>query len=170
MEKLLNTRPAVIFSILIIGFIFTSITIPEFPLITSVFQILGFLSYLIYPLIVGHFLAEYLPNKIKLNNSFFLINFFIVFASYSLIAIISDGKGMVFNGLAAIPFLYNFYAFVYFCAFPAKIIKSIELNKEAELGEYIADFFLILFLPIGIWFIQPRINKIVQNQIKETAQ
>lgn len=74
--------------------------------------------------------------------------------------VLSDGKGMEFNGLEAIPMFYVFYAFVHSLAFPVKTLKSIELNKEASLGDYFGSFMLIVILPIGIWFLQPRINQI----------
>jgi hypothetical protein len=44
--------------------------------------------------------------------------------------------------------------------FIAKSLKSVELNKEAALSDYVAEFVLIWFSFIGVWFIQPRINKI----------
>ncbi len=48
---------------------------------------------------------------------------------------------------------YNFY----FCA---KTLKSIELGREAELGDYIGYFFLFWFNFVGFWIIQPSVNKI----------
>jgi hypothetical protein len=44
--------------------------------------------------------------------------------------------------------------------FNAKTFKSVELQREALIGDYIGEFFLLWYFPIGIWFIQPRINKI----------
>jgi len=134
------------------------------PIITSILSIIGGVIYFIYPFSVGHCLQEYLPQKIKLSHNFFLFNTFIWAVIYSSITIISDGRGMNFSGLMAIPMLYVFFAFLHFLAFPALTIKSIELNKKASFGEYIGDFFLILFLPIGIWFLQPRIKQILDNK------
>jgi hypothetical protein len=77
--------------------------------------------------------------------------------------IISGGQGMEFNGVAALPGFYVFYALLYYISFPARTLKSIENGKKADFGEYFGDFFLIVFLPIGIWFLQPRINKVTQG-------
>lgn len=82
--------------------------------------------------------------------------------AYAAVMIISDGEGMTFNGLAALPGFYVFYAFLYFMMFPARALKSIEKGKKADISEYIGDFFLIIFLPIGIWFLQPRMNKVAE--------
>ncbi|HEY5746594.1 MAG TPA: hypothetical protein VIU12_10995 [Chryseolinea sp.] len=47
-----------------------------------------------------------------------------------------------------------------FIQFPSRTINSIELKREAGFWEYIADSFRILCWPLGIWWIQPRINRI----------
>jgi hypothetical protein len=54
----------------------------------------------------------------------------------------------------------------------AKTIKSAEMNDKATVSDYLGDFFLIWFFPIGIWVIHPRIQKILSsshmtNQITE---
>lgn len=146
-----------------VGIISGNLTIENDVTLTSLFSILGILFYAFYPLIVGHFLQEYLPNKVELNYNLFLINAFIWIAFYGIITIISDGKGMTFSGLMALPFFYVFYAILHFFAFPAKTLKSIELGRKVTFGEYLGDFFLFLFLPFGIWFLQPRINQIVAS-------
>ncbi|MBI3240197.1 MAG: hypothetical protein HYZ43_15335 [Flavobacteriia bacterium] len=43
------------------------------------------------------------------------------------------------------------------------MLKSVELQREAVYTEYSSDFFLIWFFPVGVWSIQPRINRIVQG-------
>jgi hypothetical protein len=51
----------------------------------------------------------------------------------------------------------------YFIFFVSKLLKSIETKKEALFSDYILDYILILFFPIGVWFIQPRINKLFES-------
>lgn len=53
----------------------------------------------------------------------------------------------------------SFYSF-YFCA---KTLKSIELGREAHLGEYIGYFFLFWFNFVGFWLIQPSVNTITSE-------
>jgi hypothetical protein len=55
----------------------------------------------------------------------------------------------------------------YILYFVAKSLKSVELKKEAVAGEYIAEFVLLWFSFIGIWFIQPRINQIFAEKTPE---
>ena len=54
-------------------------------------------------------------------------------------------------------------AFLFCIYYNAKLIKSVELKKEANFADFSSDFFLILFFPIGIWIIQPKLNKIIVN-------
>ena len=55
--------------------------------------------------------------------------------------------------------LTSFYAMI----FAAKNLKSVELEREAKISEYLGDFFLVWFFPIGIWILQPRIHKLINE-------
>lgn len=44
--------------------------------------------------------------------------------------------------------------------YTAKSLKLKETTSEVDINDYFGDtFFLFLFLPIAIWFIQPRVNR-----------
>jgi hypothetical protein len=58
---------------------------------------------------------------------------------------------------------------LYALIFAAKSLKSAELNRKATVSEYLGDFFLIWFFPIGIWILQPRIHMIIEKQNKNTT-
>jgi hypothetical protein len=48
-----------------------------------------------------------------------------------------------------------------FCLyFISKSLRTIELKRSVTFSEYVGEFLLIWFFPIGIWIIQPRVNKI----------
>ena len=51
----------------------------------------------------------------------------------------------------------------------AKTINSIENQRPVKFSDFAGDFFLIWFFPIGIWIIQPRLNKLVENNKAHTA-
>ncbi len=55
--------------------------------------------------------------------------------------------------------VYNFY-------FVARTLKTIELQRKVEFSEYIGEFFLLWFYPVGVWIIQPKINKMVTDLLK----
>ena len=48
----------------------------------------------------------------------------------------------------------------------AKTIKMAETKSRVKFSDFMGDFFFILFLfPIAIWFIQPRVNKILEDEL-----
>jgi hypothetical protein len=38
-------------------------------------------------------------------------------------------------------------------------LVSVETGKPASFSAYAAEFFAIWFFPIGVWFVQPKINR-----------
>ena len=152
-----------VFIIVIIGLFINNFTVVDQPIITMILRVTGIVIFFGWWLLVGHSLYQLLPNKIDLNYNLFLINSFIWLASYTIVIVISDGEGMTFKGVAALPAFYVFYAFLHFLMFPVRTLKSIEKNQKASVSECIGDLFLVLFLPIGIWFLQPRINRVAQR-------
>jgi hypothetical protein len=59
--------------------------------------------------------------------------------------------------------IYNYY----FCG---KALKSVEMNKEAKLGDSVGEM-VLLFIPIiGVWFIQPRLNTIFSDDEPRESQ
>lgn len=57
--------------------------------------------------------------------------------------------------------LFVFFGIFYTFYNVPKSLKSIELGREAVFSEWIIDAFLLFTFPIGVWFIQPRLNKIL---------
>ncbi len=51
-------------------------------------------------------------------------------------------------------------SYLYMVWFISKSLKTIELKREALFSEYILTLLLLWMFPIGIWFIQPRINEV----------
>lgn len=49
-----------------------------------------------------------------------------------------------------------FYCFY----FIAKCLKAVEKQKDVTVGDYIGEFFLLWFWFVGVWLIQPKINKL----------
>ena len=59
--------------------------------------------------------------------------------------------------------LFSMYCIFWCLAYVAKSLKSVELQKSVTFSDYAGEFFLIWFFPIGIWFIQPRLNKMFDS-------
>lgn len=46
--------------------------------------------------------------------------------------------------------------------FIAKTVRTAELRRNLTVFEYSPDFVLMVFAPIGLWIIQPRLNRLVR--------
>jgi len=49
--------------------------------------------------------------------------------------------------------------------FAAKTMKSVELGRMAKFGDYAGEFFMMWFSPIGVWILQPRLNKLTDTTV-----
>ncbi|MBB4035222.1 hypothetical protein GGR21_001111 [Dysgonomonas hofstadii] len=60
--------------------------------------------------------------------------------------------------------LFSMFCVFYCMYFISKALKSIEINNTAITEDYIGYFLMFWFIIIGIWFIQPKINRIFENE------
>jgi hypothetical protein len=65
--------------------------------------------------------------------------------------------------------LFSMYCIFYCLYFVAKSLKAVELQRTVTFDDYAGEFFLIWFFPIGVWILQPRINKILDNTLPTGA-
>ncbi len=56
------------------------------------------------------------------------------------------------------------FAMFYCLYFIAKTFKTVELQKKVDFSDFAGEFFLIWFFFIGVWIIQPKINKIMERK------
>ena len=64
---------------------------------------------------------------------------------------------IILNLLAVVAALYTY-------DFTARQLVKLEQQKEVIFTEYAGSFVLLLFLPIGVWSIQPRVNKLLGTE------
>lgn len=60
--------------------------------------------------------------------------------------------------------LLSMFGIFYAMYFVAKTIKTVELQKEVKFEEFAGEFFMLWFYFIGIWILQPKINKIAGHE------
>ncbi|RED42727.1 hypothetical protein DFQ10_108134 [Winogradskyella eximia] len=58
----------------------------------------------------------------------------------------------------------GFIAIAKITIYSAKTIKRAELGREYETADLVSEIFLIYFFIIGIWILQPRLNKIMAEK------
>lgn len=158
---------------------------------TSMFSLFPIISILFAGLFVGWFYAlgtnlhKKLPPSVNMNLARFKIALLIP-SAYGLLISIFMAK--VFSNISIggqpnpaifaliIPLhLASMFCMLYCLYFNAKVLKAVEVQKSVTFSEFAGEFFLIWFFPIGIWIIQPRINKLFdtknddgQNNIPDT--
>ena len=165
MNKILQLKHWQNFLILFLSLFISNTTIENSPLWNDILGNIGVVLLFSILLTYGHGLYSYLPPKIDLNYNFFIINGFLVITTLIAVGILTESNKVSFTGIYALPGFYLFYAFLHTIAFPAKVLKSIELNREANLEEYIGLFFMIIFWPFCVWFFQPRVNKVTDQEL-----
>ena len=74
-------------------------------------------------------------------------------SSYDLM--VNESISLILTPLTAFGIIYSFKNV-------AQSLRSVETGDKARFKEYIIDAILIFCFPIGIWFIQPRLNRIYE--------
>ncbi len=117
-------------------------------------------------------LKEKIPREIKLKTNKFKFFFFFPLFYIMLLILHMAAK---FYGLTPNTFntgnwtialilpvhLFSMFCIFYSMYFVAKTIKTVELQKKVRFGDFAGEFFLLWFYIIGIWIIQPKINRLV---------
>jgi peptidoglycan/LPS O-acetylase OafA/YrhL len=164
MTFILKLRHWQVFPIILLGAILYGFTFIGHETLTTISTVAGGVILFSWTLLTGHALYQILPERIKLNYNLFLLNSFISLTAFLTIRIVYEGQDFSFDGFAALPGFYFVFACLHFLIFPVRALRSIEKGTKASVSECIGDFLLIVFLPIGIWFLQPRINKVQTTQ------
>lgn len=147
----------------------------ELPRIVEVL-VFGYIPITAYPLLLGLGLHRHIPiSDLKREKDF---KTFIIFSCIWTVTffateifkltLLPQDNVTDFQLLSVAIATITLFVLFKFIQFPSWIIKSIELKREAGFWEYVGDSVQILCWPLGIWWIQPRINKISDKKIVVT--
>ncbi len=161
MRAILHLKHWQIFSLLMLIMLIGNIDLKGMDQLTMAFSTTGIILYLMVLLMYGHALYTYLPKHISFNYNLFLISSFVYAVAISTITILYNTDNFHQTAFYILPFVLAAAALLYAISFPARILRSLELNRKVQFGEYTMLVLSIIFWPFCIWFIQPRINKIV---------
>jgi len=119
------------------------------------------LVFLTYLWSVGSFLCSVTRPDLQSPLSFFRVAIIypmvLVFAAASFSLIGNTWPFVVFVALG----LFALVCSIYDINFVSKALAMAETGEPRALPEYAGTFFLFLFFfPLGVWFIQPRVNRI----------
>tara|TARA_R110002051_G_scaffold45526_1_gene91611 strand:- start:269 stop:892 length:624 start_codon:yes stop_codon:yes gene_type:complete len=155
--------------------IMTSDYMNFFPIIVIIYM--GVLFGWFWSISIG--LQTKIPGNIKMKTKKFKIFFFIPLVYIFFISLFIGGvfsgiklnrtepsRGYVIGMIGVILPLHllSMFGIFYSIYFVAKTLKTVELQKEVNFGDFASEFFMLWFYFIGIWIIQPKINKIAKNK------
>jgi hypothetical protein len=115
-------------------------------------------------------LQQVIPVEFKLNVNKFKI-FFLISIVYMILILIFfmsiinlDGPNPGIFAVIVPIHLFSMFCLIYSLYFVAKTFKSAELQRKVTFSDFAGEFFMIWFFPIGIWIIQPKVNKLVESR------
>jgi hypothetical protein len=114
------------------------------------------------------------PNKLTQFKIFFFIPVAYILVICVLLALLFNSD-MMRGGqpnpaiFMVFPIIFPVHLFAMFCIFyniyfVAKTLRTAELQREVVFNDFMAEFFLVWFHFIGIWILQPRINKLAEDE------
>ena len=145
--------------------------------IMDIFQVFPIIIILFAGVFFGWFwsiaigLQKNIPQEIKMKVKKFKVFFFVPLVYIILLMTYMGGlfSGMGTNGFSnsgwivaiILPLhLFSMFCIFYSMYFVARTIKTAELQRKVGFGDFAGEFFLLWFYFIGIWIIQPKVNKL----------
>jgi hypothetical protein len=109
---------------------------------------------------MGSFLSSIVQPSLRLATGFF--RFALFFPAVYFAVFIAIFPGFTPSAFAIIIPLHLFAMFcmLYLLYFVSKNMVLAETGKSVSFYDYAGPFFLIWFFPIGIWIVQPRLNRL----------
>jgi len=114
-------------------------------------------------------LKKRLPKNIEISGTLFTINFLFLFIYLTILSLFDISiDPFVDNGLLSMFWrfslvIYFLFAVVQILDYLSKLLTCSEEEKIFPFRKRIGDMIMIIFFPIGIWWLQPRIKKILDK-------
>jgi len=182
MKEIIRLKHWQVFSVIAIGYIMSyglpttnfkigSITSIEIAAIANIITLTLLFS---YTLTIGLFLNNIKDNPYHFTNWILVIAILCCILGYSYLSLqrLKLDNELISFWIGFISTPLTFWGVYYAYYNVAKSLKSIELDREAKFSECIIDAITIFMLPIGVWFIQPRLNRVLKvvEQIENETQ
>jgi len=117
-------------------------------------------------------LQQVIPTEYQLSVGRFKIFLFVpityifFFLSFFLISYNSGGPNPEIFAIIVPLHLFSMFCILYCMYFTAKTYKTSEQQRDVNFSDFAGEFFLIWFFPIGVWIVQPKINKIITEKVE----
>jgi hypothetical protein len=111
----------------------------------------------------GTFLNPILTRPLRLEKPFFYFSLAYPVVYRALNAVFPGAKGQAPIWLNVVLGGLSFLCTIHVAGAVAKSLVSTETGKPATFFDYAPYFCAIWFFPIGVWFIQPKINRLYER-------
>lgn len=132
-------------------------------------MVLAMICLIIWLWSMGSFLSSVVPPSLKLRTRFFCfaLIYAVVYIPLFIFLIFVNNQRPMFALIVPLH-LFAMFCMFYSLYFVSKSLALAETGKPASFYDYAGPFFLIWFFPIGIWIIQPRINRIYARRVPQS--
>lgn len=163
-EKLLKLSPPILFVILTspwaILFFYGFTDADDY----AIWQVLAFVVAFLWYSFLDFELMKRIPLKIRPSDSLFFVNLILLFLLNTLVYIfLVPGEQINVTGIAALPIFYVFYAYFQIFNHLSKLLAYAEKEEEVKLKKRIPEMLSFCLFFIGVWWLQPRIIKILNR-------
>lgn len=142
-----------------------SVEIPVFALIAAE---LWYLCFVAWFWSLGSFLSSVVRPDLRLNLKFFYLALMYPPVYIAFFQVAFDKLTSPYIFLAVFPFhLFAMYCMFFNLNFVSKSLALAEKGEPVSFSGYAGPFFLLWFFPIGIWFVQPRVNRLYAATLRQ---
>jgi hypothetical protein len=170
MKNLLRIKHWQLF-IILTSTLFISIFVAESSLKIGTFESLklsvlireiGLIVYFLWLLILGISLNNRPENPHKFKSGIYIAAILFCILGYSdmNLQIIFSENYFIPYYISMLSMPLTLFGLIYVFYNLPMSLKSLESNKKVGFGDCVADLFLLFAFPIGVWFTQPRINRL----------
>jgi hypothetical protein len=187
---LLTFGPLIVFKLFVMALVFlnpgVNSNFNHAFMATALQLVLAVLIFFLFGVFFGWFwavaigLQHVLADNVKMKTTVFKIFFLIAFG-YILFLALAGATARIFAnsgsydglsgelldlliGAIGLLFFVAIFGIFYIIYFAAKTFKTVQLQRETTFSDFVGEFFMICFYPIGIWFLQPKINEAIEHK------
>jgi hypothetical protein len=159
-----------IFGTLILISFFQAMLRTADPIVSAISYIILIVVSIGWILLLGIGLTKKLPNQNSRQFAIFISTGIILIVVVTVLRLLMTFGIVDFEKntttLTVVLASYFILSLAVIYSYPAKTLKSLETKGEIDINDYFGDIFRLLFWPIGIWTIQPRINKMANERVE----
>jgi hypothetical protein len=151
----------------------TYITMHQDSYYNIVFTLIGTLCWgtiIVWMYVIGLTFIKRIPKDIPSNITLFKILFLLFVISFLWIYMsVSTMDITNMNSIGS--YFITAFGFLFFLCFfiiakqVAKAISIWEYNGNVRFWHYLLNIFFIIYFPLGIWFLQPKVNRMINGEI-----